>query len=382
MDMDERVRKVSEAVDRRVPETGAFPTREDVVKRLAGPERLTVYVGIDPTGTELHLGHTIPLLLLGDLAGLGHEAVLLIGDFTARIGDPTGKSAARVALTAEQIQQNMATYLDQAHTILPKDSFRVAYNSEWLGALTMEQILKLTGLVTVQQMLQRDMFQERLKEQKPIYLNEFLYPLMQGYDSVALRTDGEVGGNDQTFNMLVGRELERELLGKDKFVLATRLLVDAETGKKMSKSEGALIAINDSPQEIRRKVLEVDDTMIRTLFELCTRVPYGEIDGWQKEGAASAKPREAKERLADVLVGMYHGGQAIDRAREAVEITTTGALDKVLKESGLAASMAEAKRLVEQRGVLVNGQTAERWDTDIKSGDEIRVGKGKFVKVK
>ena len=381
--MEEKEQKVKQLLNRRVPDAGIFPSAEDVVRRLAGQEKLTIYLGIDPTGSDLHLGHVIPLLLLSDLAEMGHDIVLLIGDFTARIGDPTGKSATRVALTGEQVQHNMATYLEQVYKIIPKDSFRVAYNSEWLSALTMEEVLKLTGLVTVQQMIQRDMFQERLKDQKPVYLNEFLYPLMQGYDSVALRTDGEIGGNDQTFNMLVGRELEKEILGKDKFVMATRLLVDAETGKKMSKTEGSLIALHDSPQVIREKVLNhIPDSMIRTVFELCTRVPLEQIDQWQAEGEQPKNPREAKEALAAELIRMYQGAEAVDRAREATEITATGPLDDVLKEAGLVQSLSEAKRLVGQGGVLVNKVAVDRWDVPIKSGDEIQIGKGKRMKVK
>jgi len=380
MNSAERRAIAGQLLDRRIE--AAYPNREQAVERLAGTERLTFYLGIDPTGSELHLGHTVPMLVLRDLAKLGHDIVLLIGDFTARIGDPTGKFAARTALSADDIEQNMATYVQQAETILPAGSFRVVYNSEWLSALTMQEVLRLTGMVTVQQMIQRDMFQERLKEEKPIFLNEFLYPLMQGYDSVALRTDGEVGGNDQTFNMLMGRELSREILGKDKLVLASRLLVDAASGKKMSKSEGTLIAVNDSAQEIRRKVLAVDDSMIRTLFLLCTDVPEADVDAWQKEGAAPAQPREAKEALAAELIRMYHGDAAVGSAADAEEVTATGPLDKALVASGAVPSVSAARRLIEQGGVLLNGERVERWDTELKSGDRLRVGKGRFLKVR
>ncbi len=379
MTSEEREKTAQEALRRRVQHI--FPDEVSVVARLAGQEKLTVYWGVDPTGTEIHLGHAVQLLLLKDLAHLGHDIVLLIGDFTARIGDPTGKHATRTALSEDAVRENMATYIEQVEKILPKGTFRIVYNNDWLSALTMEQVIKLAGMVTVQQMLQRDMFQERLKDEKPIHLNEFLYPLMQGYDSVALRTDGEVGGNDQTFNMLVGRELEKEILGKDKFVLATRLLVDAATGKKMSKSEGTLIALTDSPQEIRRKILAVDDMMIRTIFELCTEVSADTINQWQHEGEAPKNPREAKEALSDELVRMFQGEEAVEPSRGATEEHATGPLTSVLKEIGLATSSSEAKRLVEQKGVLVNGVVAERWDMEIRKGDEIRVGKGKFVKV-
>lgn len=373
MNAPDRAKLADKLLGRRIE--GWYPNHDAARERITSSEKLTFYLGIDPTGSQLHSGHTIPLLVLRDLASLGHDIVLLIGDFTARIGDPTGKKAARTALSVEEIQSNMETYVAQAEKILPAGSYRITHNSEWLSALTMEEMLKLTGMVTVQQMIQRDMFQQRLKDEKPIYLNEFLYPLMHGYDSVALRTDGEVGGNDQTFNMLLGRELSREILGKDKIVLATKLLVDTSSGRKMSKSEGVLIALNDSAQEIRRKVLAVDDKMIRSLFELCTDVPIEQLDALQD-------PREAKEALAAELIRMYQGADAVGQAQEAVEIKQTGLLDQTLKDSGFVTSLGEAKRLVEQGGVRINGKRAERWDVELKSGDEIKVGKGTFLKVK
>lgn len=379
MDTEERRRAVESLLARRVQ--NVFPSREDVVRRLASSERLTIYWGIDPTGADVHIGHTVPLLVLRDLAKLKHDTVVLIGDFTARIGDPTDKSATRVQLTTEQVQSNMATYLAQVGKIIPADAFRVAYNTEWLSTLTLEQTLTLMSMATVQQMIQRDMFQERLKHDKPIHLSEFLYPLMQGYDSVALRADGEIGGNDQTFNMLMGRDLERTLLEKDKFVLATYLLADTTTGRKMSKSEGELIALTDSPQEIRRKVLALDDAVTATVFRLCTDKPMEWIDERERATRSGENQRDFKEELAAELVRMYHGQEAVSEAAEAAPITATGPLDQVLKKSGLAASLSEAKRLIDQRGVLVNGQVAERWDAPIGRGDVIRVGKGKFAKV-
>lgn len=362
---------VAEILKRRTD--ALYPSFDEVAKRLSGSEKLTIYFGIDPTGTEIHLGHTIPLLLLKNIAEMGHYAVLVVGDFTAQIGDPTGKSSVRTILSPEEIERNMTTYVDQVAKVIPWELFRVVYNSEWLSSMSLEQVLGLGKMVTVQQLLQRDMFQERLKTEKPIYVNEFLYPLMQGYDSVALRADGEIGGSDQTFNMLMGRELERHILGRDKIVLTTRLLVDAVTGKKMSKSEGNLIAINDSPQEIRRKILDIDDTMIQTLFELCTERDLRSVP---------EDHRTAKEELAAELIRMYHGADAVTQASEAVEIDEIGPLDRVLKNSGLASSMGEAKRLIDQGAVQVNGITADRWDLEIVSGDQLKIGKGKFVKVK
>ncbi|MBX4211545.1 MAG: tyrosine--tRNA ligase, partial [Candidatus Yanofskybacteria bacterium] len=289
---------IETVLDRRIE--NVFPSRDNAVRRLQ-EETLEVYLGIDPTSPELHLGHTVPLLFLKNLHELGHKIIILIGDFTARIGDPTGKESARKALSGEEIEANMKTYLKQVHRILPSGSFEVKYNSTWLEPLNFGDLIKLASNVTVQQMIVRDMFQERIKQEKPIYLHEFLYPLAQGYDSVAMKVDGEVGGNDQTFNMLVGRELEKTLLQKEKLVFATKLITNREGGKKMSKSEGEVIALTDEPQEIRRKVLALDDGIIASIFQLCTEK---DMD-WIRE--QNSDPRAFKEALAEELIAMYHG---------------------------------------------------------------------------
>jgi len=368
-------KKIKELLARRLE--AFFPSEEVVLQRLSEGKPLRIYLGIDPTGTELHLGHMVAVLFLKDLAALGHRPVLLIGDFTARIGDPTGKDAARVALTEEQIRENMATYLEQVEKILPKESFDVEYNSKWLKPMVLEDILKLASHVTVQQMIARDMFQERIKSERPVYLHEFLYPLMQGYDSVAMEIDGEVGGNDQTFNMLVGRDLMREFLKKDKLVFATKLLTDA-SGKKMGKSEGNFIALTDDPQEMRRKILAVDDTMIKTYFELCTEKELS----WIKEQGSQTEPRQLKEMLADELVRMYHGEEATTEARKPIEVEGGAPLAQSLKTWGATATVSAAKDIIVSGGVTVNGEKISDWNYEPHSGDEIRVGKGKFYKVK
>ena len=379
----ERVARAQEILGRRASKTGVFPSYDEAVRRLAEEQALVFYTGYDPTGDNLHIGHTVSLLLLKSLArDLGHEIIILFGDFTARIGDPSEKESARRVLTEEEIDAHMQTWDRQVAALLGDVPYTIKYNSEWLSGMNFADVIKLSAKVTVQQMLVRDMFQERLKKERPIYLNEFLYPLAQGYDSVAMRVDGEVGGSEQTFNMLVGREFEKEILGKDKLVLTTPLIVDSRSGKKMSKSEGEVIAITDSPQEIRRKILDVDDGMIRSLFELCTEKEQEWIDAHCPQGAKPEDPRAAKEELAAELIRMYHGGDAVAQASSALEIEQTGPLDRVLKESNLAASLGEAKRLVEQGAVQVNGTRVTRWDTEIGHGDALQIGKGKFVKVK
>jgi tyrosyl-tRNA synthetase len=378
-DMTSEREQVARAiVKRRIAEGGAYPSPDELIRRISEPEQLLFYSGYDPTGEHIHIGHSVSLLLMKALArDLGHSIIVLFGDFTARIGDPTGKESARKVLTEEEINEHMSTWDKQIATLFGDVPYTIKYNSEWLAGMTFADVIKLSSKVTVQQMLARDMFQERLKKERPIHLNEFLYPLAQGYDSVAMRVDGEVGGSEQTFNMLVGREFSKELLGKDKLVLATPLIINSKTGKKMSKSEGELIALTDSPQEIRRKILDVDDGVVRSMFELCTEVSDERIQELEKLG-----PREFKEDLAAELIRMYHGDGAVTEATQAVEISITGALDNVLKESGLATSMSAAKKLIDQRGVSVNGEIADRWDIEIKKGDEIKVGKGKFLKVK
>jgi tyrosyl-tRNA synthetase len=356
-----------------------LPSVDRVREMFASGARLRFYFGIDPTGPHIHLGHSTNLLWLKKLHALGHEILLLVGDFTARIGDPSDKTSVRQALTKEDVEENMKTYTQQIERILPAGTFEVHYNSTWLANLTLEETIRLMSHGTVQQMIQRDMFQERLKAEKPIFLHEFLYPLLQGYDSVALRTDGELCGNDQTFNALVGRDLERAILGKEKVVITTKLLEDPETGKKiMNKSEGTAIYMDDPPQEIRRKVLALDDRVVTTVFELCTEVRMEEIQKYTAQ-----PPRVQKEALSDELVRMYHGEEMVEQARQAREESLAGMpLDKGLVVSGIVSTATGGRRLIDQGAVEINNVPVKEWKYELRSGDEVRVGKGKFMKVK
>ena len=368
--------KIEELLTRRIE--NVFPSKEEATTRLKSGEPLKVYLGIDPTGPQIHLGHTIPLLFLKQLSELGHKPSLLIGDFTARIGDPTDKEAARTALSEEQVKENMRNYLEQVHKVLPKGLFEVEYNSKWLSKMVLEDFMKLASKMTLKQLEQRQMFKTRIEKDEPIHINELLYPLMQGYDSVAMEVDGEVGGNDQTFNMLVGRDLEKAMLGKDKLVFATRLLVDAKSGKKMSKTEGGFIAINDEPKDIFEKVQNtIPDEMIKAVFELCTEVRLDQID-WNKN------PIELKEDLAYELVKMYHGEKEAEKAkqdwRKEDEFAGAGLRLVEFVSKATEVSMSMAKDLLTQNAVEINGEVITDWNYEVQKGDIIKIGKKRPIK--
>lgn len=376
-----------------------FPNREFLEKQLKSGKPLTVYTGYDPTAPTLHIGHAITLMKLRDFQELGHKVIFLVGDFTALIGDPTDKSAARVQQTREQVLENCTLYKQQASAILKFDGENPAelrFNNDWLGKLTFADVLELSSHFTVQQMLERDMFEKRMKEEKPIYLHEFLYPLMQGYDSVAMDVDGEVGGNDQTFNMLSGRDLMKDLKNKEKFVLATKLLVDS-TGKKMSKTEGNMIALSDTPEDMFGKVMRWTDEMIMPGFEICTRVPMHEIETMAEEMKLGANPRDFKLSLAYHITEMFLGDEAARRGRdnfsrviqqseqpeEILEITpAVYNVGTAIVAAGFAKSNSDARRLIEGKGVSVNDEPATSFEALVVKGDIIKKGKRFFVKIR
>ncbi|MEK7525623.1 MAG: tyrosine--tRNA ligase [Patescibacteria group bacterium] len=390
-------KEAQKILDRRV--LGFFPNKEEVLGRLASEKQLSFYLGIDPTGPSLHLGHTVPALLLKSIGALGHRIIILIGDFTARIGDPD-KSSARQQLSAEEVAEHMKNYEGQLKKIFGDVSYEVRHNQDWLGLLNLTDVIDLTSKATVQQMMIRDMFQERVKNDKPVYVHELLYPLLQGYDSVAMDVDGEVGGNDQTFNMLVGRDLLREYRGKDKIVLATRLLVDAASGKKVSKTEGGMISLDDSPGVIFQKISNtVPNEMIKTVFELCTEVEIQEIESRERRAQEEGDYKSWNKELAYKIVNMYHGESAAHQALENYESLASGKIPEEIKEirgsfgndatladvlfeTGLISSKSEAKRLIEQGAVKVNNiQIKNVFDpANLSGGDIIKVGTGTVVK--
>ncbi len=379
-----------------------YPSKEYLESRLK-KGKVSLYLGIDPTGPCLHIGHAIPLMKLRQFQQLGHKVILLMGDFTGMIGDPTDKSATRKQLTPEQVRENLKGYKEQASKILDfggKNPVEIRFNNDWLGKLTFKDVVELAANFTVQQMLARDMFDKRMKEGKPIGLHEFLYPLMQGYDCVAMNVDGEIGGNDQTFNMLAGRTLMKAVKDKEKFVMTTKLLTDP-TGKKMGKTEGNMITLVDTPHEMYGKVMSWTDGMIFGGFELCTEVSLDEIKKMEKEMKKGANPRDYKARLAREIVTFYHSADAAESAeKEFANMFQKGGLpDEIQKikiqdskinivdllmSSKLVESKSEGRRMVEQGGVKIDGEKVGLIDAviQVKDGMVVQVGKRKFAQIK
>ena len=381
-----------------------YPTPRDLEKKMASGERIRLYLGIDPSGPYLHLGHAVTLRKIEQFRQLGHEVILLIGDFTGMIGDPTDKSATRRQLAKKEILANCKNYKKQASSILDfsnKDNpVQIKYNSEWNKKLSFADILDLASDFTVQQMLERDMFERRMKNGKAIHLHEFLYPLIQGYDSVAMKVDLEIGGNDQTFNMLAGRTMVGHHLGKEKFVLTMKLLEDT-TGSKMGKSAGNMITLVDKPGEIYGKVMSWTDAMIMPAFEILTSVPEEKIKDMGTAMKKGTNPRDFKMRLAREVVGELLGKDKAEAAEKEFirvfqkkdtpsEMPEIKLVNKELKlvdlvfKSKLVPSKSEARRMVDQGAVRIDDVTQKDPDEmiNIKKGIVVRVGKRRFAKIK
>jgi len=374
-----------------------YPSEEEFLKALKTQE-LTIYHGVDPTAPNLHLGHSTNYLLLKKFQDLGHKIIILIGDFTAQIGDPTGKLSERKALTKKQVLKNAETYKAQIGKILDfkskKNPVQIKFNSKWYEKIKFADLMKLMANFTHGKMIKRNMFQQRLKEGQEINFIEFIYPMLQGYDSVAMNVDVEVGGTDQTFNMMAGRDLLKKYRKKEKFVITTKLLENPKTGKKlMSKSEGNYIALNDSPKDMFGKAMALPDEVIMPCFELCTEVSLVEVK-------KNKNPKDAKTRLAKEIVTIYHGKKAAQEAEREfkrifkekklpTKIPEIGIKKKKLNVLGLlvktkfASSKSEAKRLILQKGVKINGKVQKNWREviEIKKGLIIQVGKRRFAKI-
>lgn len=399
--------RVDELLTRSVAEI--LPSKAELRKLLLSNKKLKIYIGTDATGSSLHLGHATNYMVLERFRRLGHEIIFLIGDFTARIGDPTDKEAARTQLSRDEVKKNVRTWLRQVAPVIDledkKNPVRIVYNHDWLSKLTFEDIINLASNFTVQQMLERDMFEKRMKEEKPIYLHEFFYPLMQGYDSVALGVDIEMCGNDQKFNALVGRTLLKKLKGKEKFVFITTLLENPVTGEKMmSKSLGTGVFLDESSDNMYGKLMTQADENIPQLFTDCTYVTVGEIKEIKKQLAKGVvNPRDIKMRLAREIVMIYHGEEAARKAEEEfkrvfqqkelpsdmpeVKVPATGMLvTDLLVTAKIALSKSEAKRLIEQGGVKIDDAKVEDpYETLKLEKGAVRVvqsGKRHFIRVK
>ena len=379
-------RAVSDVVPRAVAES-----------KLKADQKLRIYFGIDPTGAKLHLGHSVPLRKMRAFQDAGHHVILVIGSFTAMIGDPSGRDEMRQELTKEDVQKNFETYIEQAKLILDMKKLEVRYNHEWLEKLSLRDILGLTSHFTVQQILKRDMFAKRLREDNPISLTEFMYPLMVGYDSVILDVDCEMGGNDQLFNMLAGRTLQHAYKKRDKFVLTTKL-IDGTDGRKMSKTYNNCVYLTDAPDEMYGRILSMPDNLIPLYMECCTDLPMTEVKAAEKAlKDGKENPKNLKMRLAREIVTIYHSAKDATAAEEAFEnvfknkgvpedmpeykIRKGEPLIDALLGSGSVVSKSEARRLIEQGGVKVNDVTVKSVDAKAEEGI-VKVGKRKFLKIK
>ncbi len=374
-----------------------LPTKEEFIKKLQSGEKLKMYIGFDPTFSALHLGHAKNIMFMEELRQLGHEIIILFGDFTAQIGDPSDKGATRKQLTREEVRNNVSGWINQVKPLISFDDqdnpAKILYNSEWLSKLSFADVVDLASNFTVQQMLEREMFAKRLKDNSPIHVHEFMYPLMQGYDSVAMNVDVEVCGTDQTFNALAGRTLLKRLKNKDKFVVALNLIANPKTGELMSKSNGTGVFIDQAPNDLFGAIMALPDPMIEPLFLHCTRIALS-----KKEEIMSNGPRDAKAFVASDIVKRFHGEEKAKIAEQTFNETfSKGGLPKDIQEisfkkgdslpellikAGIIPSKTEWRRLIDDGAV--------RLEDDSKITDPnfapttsviLKIGKRRFVRM-
>ena len=377
--------------------------REDeLAARLASGRPLRVKAGFDPTAPDLHLGHVVLLTKMRQFQDFGHEVIFLIGDFTGMIGDPSGKSTTRPALTREEVAANAATYEKQVYKVLDPTKTRLEFNSRWMGEMSAAGLIEIAAKHTVARMLERDDFEKRYKAGKPISIHEFLYPLIQGYDSVALKADVELGGTDQKVNLLVGRQLQ-QLYGQPPQIAMTMPLLEGLDGvNKMSKSLGNYVGIAEEPLEMFGKIMSISDDLMWRYFQLLSRRPLPELEGLRRRVQEGENPRDVKFLLAEELVTRFHDARAAERAHAdfvarhrdqsapadlpLVEVAATGGkigIAHLLRAAGLVESTSEAFRLIQQGGVRVDGEQVDDRSKSIVSGEEhvYQVGKRRFARV-
>jgi len=385
-------------------------SEEELVKKIEKSRKekrpLRVKQGFDPNAPDIHLGHTVGLRKMRQFQDLGHDIYFLIGDFTGMIGDPSGKTVTRKQLTVEEVKKNAETYKKQVFKILNPEKTKVVFNSNWLGKLSFSEVLKVCSKYTVARMLERDDFSNRYKDGKPIGIHEFLYPLMQGYDSVAMKADIELGGTDQKFNLLVGRDIQREYNQEPQVIITLPLLEGIDGVEKMSKSLNNYIGINESPQEMYGKAMSIPDNLMIRYFELVTDISLDEINkvkiGLEND---SIHPRDVKKRLARNIVTLYHSQSAAMMAEEEFEKVFKNKLypeeikELILKKddlkegkiwlvklvvlSGIVGNKSEARRIVEQGGVRINGEKVNdpNFDVTVEEGMILKIGRLNFIKL-
>ncbi|RME64353.1 MAG: tyrosine--tRNA ligase [Nitrospirae bacterium] len=376
---------------------------KELLEKLKKGRPLRIKAGFDPTAPDLHLGHTVLIEKMRQFQELGHEVIFLIGDFTGMIGDPSGKNETRPPLTREEVLENAKTYKEQIFKILDPEKTRIEFNSKWMSKMTAEDMIKLAAQYTVARMLEREDFKQRFQNQTPIAIHEFLYPLIQGYDSVVLEADVELGGTDQRFNLLVGRELQRAWGQEPQVIMMMPLLEGTDGVKKMSKSLGNYIGITEPPEEMFGKIMSISDELMLRYYELLSHISNEELESIKrqiKEGKLN--PKDAKEALAFEIVERYWGTELAEKAKqhfrrvfsqkelpEEIEekvLNWNGEtlwIGKILKDTDLVKSTSEAQRLLKQGGVYVNGQRVEDRDMKLPPGEYIlRVGKRRFLKIR
>ncbi|MGN0895594.1 MAG: tyrosine--tRNA ligase [Succinivibrio sp.] len=390
-DIEKALREIARGAEEIIP-------LDELKKKLESGRQLTIKLGMDPTAPDIHLGHTVILNKLRTFQKLGHKIVLIIGDFTASIGDPSGKNATRPELPREQIIENAKTYAEQAFKILDKDLTEIRYNSEWCEKLGAAGTIKLASKLTVARMLERDDFSKRFASQQPIAIHEFLYPLFQGYDSVAIKSDVELGGTDQKFNLLMGRELQKDAGMEPQCVLMMPLLVGLDGVVKMSKSKHNYIGVTEAPKEMFGKIMSISDDLMWSYYDLLSFKNVDEIKAvHDKCNSGEMNPRDAKIELGREIVARYHGEEAANAAVEGFksqfakgalpedipEVTVTSTtIPNLLKDAGLCASTSDAMRMIKQFAVKCDGKVITDKSAPVEKGSAIwQVGKRRFAKV-
>lgn len=394
----EQFRLISHGVADLLPED---EFKKKLEKSVATNTPLIVKLGLDPTAPDIHLGHTVVLRKLKLFQDFGHKVIILIGDFTARIGDPTGKSVTRPSLTEEQVITNAKTYQEQIFKVLDPDKTEVRFNSEWLSKLDFADVLKLASKYTVARMLERDDFHKRYTEGRPISIHEFMYPLMQGYDSIALKADVEFGGTDQTFNLLMGRHLQGEEGMPEQTIITMPILEGLDGVQKMSKSLGNYIGISEAPSEMYGKAMSIPDELMMRYFMLVTDMSIEEQEQLSKDlESGAAHPRDVKMKLAHTIVRLYHGEEAANFGQdEFVRVFQKHAMPtdipeykvaiteepvfvpQLLSDAGLTASNGEARRSIKAGAFKIDGEKCNEEHIVLKDGMVLQVGKRKFIKI-